>query len=157
MRDFDSDRTMTGHLTRRDLGFVVVMCVVTLTFYGFYWIPKLGEDVNRVIGRTKYRFGIVLLIGILTLGIGLSVAEIMYAYDLQKSERTRQVQRDIRNLGGTVLTLNVIAILLAIFTAGIGLIGSIVFGVWATWLIQRTINDLADAEIPPPLDPQPAV
>jgi hypothetical protein len=50
------------------------------------------------------------------------------------------------NLGGIVLSLNVIAILLSIVTAGLGLILSIVLGVWATWKVQSVINDLAVSE-----------
>ena len=132
-------------LTRRDLGAVVLLCVVTLTLYGFYWVPKLAEDVNRVIEREKYSFGVVLLVGIVTLGLGLCVFEILFAYDLQKSARYRALPQANPNLGGIVLTLNVIAILLSIVTAGIALVLSLVLGVWATWKVQDAINDLAAA------------
>jgi hypothetical protein len=122
---------------------VVLLCTVTLTLYGFYWIPKLGLDVNRVIRREKYSFGLMLVLGILTLGLALAVFETLFAYDLQKSEEYRALPRPNRNLGGVVLALNVVAILLSVLTAGLGLIVSIVLGIWATWLIQDGINQLA--------------
>jgi len=142
-------------LTRRGFGFVVLLCVVTLTLYKFYWIPNLGDDVNKVIRRSKYSFGLTLVLGLLTLGLALCVFEILFAYDLEKNEAYRQLPRRTRYLGSLVLTLNVVAFLLSLVTAGLGLIVSIVLGIWATWLVQEAINQLAEAEVAAPLPPPP--
>ena len=73
---------MNNELKRRDLGMFVLLMVVTLGIYGFYLIPKLGLSVNRLIKREEYKFNQVLLVGIFTLGIGLVVFEILYAYNM---------------------------------------------------------------------------
>ena len=130
----------------RDLGFVALLSAVTLGLFGFYWVPKLGEELNFVLGVRRYRFWVVLLLGIVTIGLALSVFECCYAYNLQKHPAYQRLPIAKRNLGGLVLTLNLIALIVSIATAGLGLIVAIIIGVWATWLIQDAMNELARSE-----------
>ncbi|HEX5176468.1 MAG TPA: DUF4234 domain-containing protein [Chthoniobacteraceae bacterium] len=135
---------------RRDLGFIAVLSAITLSLYAFYWIPKLGEELNTVLGKKKYKFWVVLVVGILTVGIGLCVYECCYAYDLQRHSAYQRLPNAKRNLGGFVVTLDIIAVLMSLLTAGIAGIISLVIGVWATWLIQDAMNQLS-------AEPEPAV
>jgi hypothetical protein len=128
---------------QRDLGFIALLSLITLSLYAFYWIPKLGEELNAVLGRKKYNFWIVLCVGIFTIGIGLCVYECCYAYDLQRTATYQRLPRAKGNLGGLVVALDIIAVLTSLLTAGMAGIISLVIGVWATWLVQDGMNQLA--------------
>lgn len=131
---------MNNELKRRDLGMFVLLMVVTLGIYGFYLIPKLGLSVNRLIKREEYKFNQVLLVGIFTLGIGLVVFEILYAYNMEKDSSYTREKWSNRNIGGYVLALNILAVVLALVSGGLALVISFALGCWATWLIQNQVN-----------------
>ena len=131
---------MDNELKRRDLGMFVLLMVVTLGIYGFYLIPKLGLSVNRLIKREEYKFNQVLLVGIFTLGIGLVVFEILYAYNMEKDSSYTREKWSNRNIGGYVLALNILAVVLAFVSGGLALVISFALECWATWLIQNQVN-----------------
>ena len=131
---------MNNELKRRDLGMFVLLMVVTLGIYGFYLIPKLGLSVNRLIKREEYKFNQVLLVGIFTLGIGLVVFEILYAYNMEKDSSYTREKWSNRNIGGYVLALNILAVVLAFVSGGLALVISFALECWATWLIQNQVN-----------------
>ena len=133
-----------NELKRRDLGMFVLLIVVTLGIYGFYLIPKLGLSVNQLIKKEEYKFNQVLLVGIFTLGLGLIVFEILYAYSLEKESGYTSEKWNNRNLGGYVLVLNILATVLCFASGGLAFIISFVFGCWATWLIQNQVNKHLD-------------
>ena len=137
------DGTPLARPRHRDLGYIALVSAVTLGLFGFYLIPKLGEELNFVLGVRRYRFWVVLLLGILTIGIALSVYECLYAYNLQRHPAYQQLPIAKRDLGGLVLTLNLIAVVVSIATGGLAFIVSLIIGVWATWLIQDAMNELA--------------
>ncbi len=136
---------MDDEIKRRDLGMVVLLMVVTLGIYGFYLIPKLGLGVNQLIKKDEYKFNQVLLVGIFTLGIGLVVFEILYAYSLEKEPGYTGNRWSNRNIGGYVLVLNILAVVLALASGGFGLVISFALGCWATWLIQDQVNKYAES------------
>jgi hypothetical protein len=133
--------------TKRDLGITILLNVVTLGLYAFYWIPAMGDDVNRIVKRPVFSFWVTLAVSIITCGIGLSVFETLYAYELEKDPRYRK-------LGGRpwlwqiVLGLNVAALILAFVSAGIAIILSIGLGIWASWLVQEVLNRQAELDAP---------
>lgn len=131
---------MDNELKHRDLGMVVLLMVVTLGIYGFYLIPKLGLSVNQLIKKEEYKFNQVLLVGIFTLGIGLIVFEILYAYSLEKESSYTREKWSNRNIGGYVLALNILAVVLAFVSGGLAFVISFALGCWATWLIQNQVN-----------------
>ena len=131
---------MDTTLKRRDLGMYVLLMVVTFGLYGFYLIPKLGLSVNQLVKKKQYKFSQVLLVGIFTLGFGLSVYEILYAYSLEKSPGYTQGKWSNRNIGGHVLVLNILAVVLAFVSSGLAVVISFACGCWATWLIQNQVN-----------------
>lgn len=131
---------MDNELRRRDLGMFVLLMVVTFGIYGFYLIPKLGLSVNQLIKKEEYKFNQVLLVGIFTLGIGLIVFEILYAYSLEKEPGYTREKWSNRNTGGYVLVLNILAVVLACVSGGLAFVISFALGCWATWLIQNQVN-----------------
>ncbi|MBF0282532.1 MAG: DUF4234 domain-containing protein [Zetaproteobacteria bacterium] len=131
---------MDTELKRRDLGMYALLMVVTLGLYEFYLIPKLGLSVNQLVKKEEYKFNQVLLVGIFTLGIGLVVFEILYAYSLEKSPGYTQEKWSNRNIGGYVLVLNILAVVLAFLSGGLAFVISCALGCWATWLIQNQVN-----------------
>lgn len=134
-------------IKKRDLGIIVLLLVVTIGFYGFYLIPDFGRGVNIAIGRRKYSFALILLLGIITLGIALSVFEIMFAYDLERSGQESDFKKRVQNLGSYVMILNIISWIVAFASGGFAFIVSCILGIWATWLIQKELNFLAERQV----------
>ena len=80
-----------------------------------------------------------------TLGIGLVVVQIVYAFDLARHGQRTGTPGSNPQLGGWVLGLNAVAFVWSVATAGIGfLLGGVALGVLATWLVQAEINRYAE-------------
>ncbi len=133
-------------IKKRDLGILVLLFVVTLGLYGFYLIPDLGRSVNFALNKRKYSFAVVLILGILTLGIALSVYEILYAYDLERHGRQSGFAERVGSMGSYVLILNILSWIVAFMSGGVAFIVSAFLGTWATWLVQKELNLLADQQ-----------
>ena len=132
-------------IKRRDLGIMVLLFVVTLGIYGFFLIPDLGRSVNTIIGRNKYSFPVVLVVGIVTLGLALTVYEILYAFDLERKGGEAKPGRRAESLGSYVLILNIVAVVVAFLSGGLAFIVSAFLATWATWLVQKETNWYAEA------------
>ena len=134
------EKKMEDNLKQRDLGVFFLLMIVTLGLYTFYLIPKLGVSVNRLVKKDEFKFVQVLLVGIFTLGIGLAVFEVLYAYCLQKNPEFTRGKWSTTNLGGYVLVLNILAWLLVFASGGLAFVLCFFLGCWATWLIQQQVN-----------------
>lgn len=121
-----------------------VLMVVTLGFYGFYLVPKLGLSVNRLIGKDNYEFNQVLWVGIFTCGLALPVYEVLFAYSLQNNSGYTIGKGRNRNIGGYVLVLNVIAAALFCVSEWLAFIIGFILSCWATWLLQNEVNQYVD-------------
>ncbi|MCI5145444.1 MAG: hypothetical protein D3923_07905 [Candidatus Electrothrix sp. AR3] len=135
---------MNDDLKRRDFGLFFLLMIITIGFYGFYLIPKLGVSVNHLIKKDAFKFKQVLLVGIFTLGLGLIVFEVMYAYKLENNPEYTHEKWSNHNLGVYVLILNMLALILAFMPGGWNFLLSCVAGSWATWLIQYQVNCYLD-------------
>jgi len=105
--------------------------------YSLYRVPCMAPAVNRISGTARFAAPRVLVVGVITVGLGFAVYEILFARAL---ERHPDPDQSHRHLFVAVLVLNAAAWGFAfggdIIAAGF----SLVFGVWATWLVQRAIN-----------------
>jgi hypothetical protein len=118
----------------RDLGVVAGWSALTLGFYRFWWVPALGRDVNACLGEPRFDPKKIAIVGVLTLGIGLSVAECRYAYALERRGQAPE------GLGGKVVALNLLAWALSLLSGGLGAVLGLAAGLWATWLVQAEVN-----------------
>ncbi|MDX9976368.1 MAG: DUF4234 domain-containing protein [FCB group bacterium] len=134
-------------IKKRDLGIIILLCVVTLGLYGFYLIPDFGRSVNAALNRRKHSFSVVLILGILTLGVALTVYEIIYAYDLERNGRQAGFGERVSSLGTYVLVLNIVSWIVVFMSGGVALIVSAFTGIWATWLVQKELNLLAEHQL----------
>lgn len=134
-------------IKKRNLWIFILLFFVTLGFYGFYLIPDFGRSVNAVIGRRKYSFALVLVLGIITLGIAFSVFEIIYAYDLERNGIKSGFEKRVQYLCVYVLILNIISWIVAFLSFGWAFIVSMYLGIWATWLVQKELNFLAKQQV----------
>jgi hypothetical protein len=116
----------------------------TLGLYSFYVVPKLAKGVNHLIQKDKFNSTAVFWIGVLTLGLGLSVFEVLFACDLEKNPAYTGGKWSNRRLGLLVFILNVLTWMLAFMSGTLAFIGSFVLGVSATLLIQHEINQYVD-------------
>lgn len=139
-------RAGTEGIKKRDLGMIVLLCVVTLGLYGFYLIPDLGRSVNSALNERKHSFAVALILGILTFGIALSVFEVVYAYDLERHGRETGSGERVNSMGTYVLILNILSWIVAFMSGGVAFIVSAFMGLWATWLVQKELNLLADQQ-----------
>lgn len=124
---------------------VWVYSIISLTLFGFYLIPSWAKSMGRITGKPRMPFGALLALGICTLGLALIVVEVVYAFDLARHGQQTGKQGSNPQLGGWVLGLNVVALVWAVTTSGIGfLLGGEVLGILATWLVQAEINRYAE-------------
>ena len=135
-----------GAIKKRELGSIVLLMIVTLGFYAFYLIPDFGRGVNAVVGKRKYSFAVTLALGILTLGLAFSVFEVLFAYDFERYGRESGFGDRVSSLGDYVLFLNISSLLVCFLSVGVAFLVSFFLGVWATWLLQKELNFLADRQ-----------
>lgn len=137
---------MQNDLIKREPWRFVLMMGVTLGLYGFYVVPQLARAVNHLIGRDAFISRRVLIVGILTLGLGLSVYEVLYAHALEKNPAYARGRWNTRHLFAYVLGLNVLSWGLVFVPTGLAFAGSFVFGVLGTLMIQTEVNRFVEQE-----------
>lgn len=121
----------------RNLWLVGVLSVVTLSLYNVYLVYQWSKELNALEGREKHNPTVVLLVSLLTCGLGASVFECLFAHDLQKWHEARRTKPLLEPLMVVIIALNAAAWVL--YAAGIG----IAAGVAASVLMQREFNALA--------------
>jgi len=135
-----------GPVKKREPWKFVLLMGLTMGLYTFYVVPRLAQSVNHLIEKEKFNPRHVLIIGILTLGLGLSVYEVLYAHALEKNSAYARGKWKIRYLVLYVLVLNILAWILAFTPTGLSFAGSIVFGVLGTFMIQNEVNRYVELE-----------
>tara|TARA_B100001093_G_scaffold426113_1_gene419899 strand:+ start:299 stop:715 length:417 start_codon:yes stop_codon:yes gene_type:complete len=124
---------------------LTILLAVTFGLYWFYLIPSQAREVNLVIGREKYNFTLLLILGILTVGIALLVTNIMCAYDLERAGKAKGEETRVDNLGAIVLLLEIASLIIGFLSGGLAFIVSFGLGVYATWFVQKNLNHEAGA------------
>jgi heme O synthase-like polyprenyltransferase len=120
---------------------VGVLSVVTLTIYNFYLVYRWAQELNAISGRQRHNPVVVLVISIVTLGIGISVFECFFARDLEAQLEEAQLRPVMHGYATVVIALNVAAIVLTLSVYGSAL--GYALGVAATILLQLGFNRLA--------------
>ena len=133
-----------GPVEKREPWKFVLLMGLTMGLYTFYVVPRLARSVNHLIGKKAFHPIQVLIIGILTLGLGLSVYEVLYAYALEKNPAYARGKWKTRYLCSYVLVLNILSWVLAFTPTNLSFAGSIVFGVLGTFMIQTEANRYVD-------------
>jgi hypothetical protein len=149
LRPVEVGEPVTWRITHRSLGRVVVLNLVTLGLYGFYLIYQWAADVNGLVGRRKYKAGLMLLISIVTLGVGGAIIEAIYAHEVSSEAKRRHIPDAIPYLVVFVGGLNAIAWALGIFGGWAWGLMSLPIGVTSTVLIQRELNLFVDQPLHP--------
>jgi len=140
----DENIIIKNGLVKREPWKFVLLMGITLGFYSFYVVPQLAKGVNCLLKREKYNPRLVFWIGIVTLSLGLSVFEILFAYDLEKNPEYTNGKWETKHLFIYVPALNLLTWILAFTPGSMAFVGSFVFGVMATLLIQNEINQYVD-------------
>ncbi|MDB5308538.1 MAG: hypothetical protein JWO38_2740 [Gemmataceae bacterium] len=136
-----ADREPDGPVATWEAWQIVVFSIITFGLFGFYLVPSWARQVERITGRPRLPCGAWLVLGIGTLGLALMVAEVVYAYALERHGRETGRPGARAQLGPSVLVFNVVALVWSLVTAGVGILaGGMVLGIWATWLVQAEIN-----------------
>lgn len=125
----------------RDVALFVLLNVVTLGIYWFYLAYQWAKEINGLHNRVKYQPVIVLLVSILTCGLGGLVFECLYAFDIVEATRSRGVAGRLEQLPMWVIVCNSVAMVGALIPFGIVL--ALPLGILASVLIQVELNKLA--------------
>ena len=144
MQPADKKIIIQDGLIKREPWKFVLLMGITLGLYTFYVVPQLAKGVNCLLKKEKYNPRLVFWIGIVTLSLGLSVFEILFAYDLEKNPEYTKGKWETKYLFIYVLALNLLTWILAFTPGSMAFVGSFVFGVMATLMIQNEINQYVD-------------
>jgi hypothetical protein len=130
---------------RRDIGLLVLLCIVTL---GLYW-PYLGyqwsKELNGLSGRVKYPPVAFLLVNILTCLLAGLVFECIFAFDIAEHTGRLGIKNRNENLGAWVIGINVVALILCLIPFGV--VVGLPLGTLATALVQVELNKLAERHV----------
>lgn len=135
-------------VSERNLVLLCVLSILTLGLYGFYLIYVWAKDLNRLLGTSKYKPGVMLGLSIATCGIGALVIEYIYAKDLEQEIVRHQLPVVVPNLSMLVLALNAAAVILSIIPAAVVL--AVPMGITASALIQYQLNSAVTEPQPSP-------
>ena len=125
----------------RDLWIVGILSVITLGIYNIYLAYMWSRELNHLLGRERHSPVVVLIISIVSLGIAVAVYECFFAFDHARAAEQRNRELRMPSLPGTVVALEVSAIVLSL--TGFGVIIGMPLGVAATVLLQREFNTCA--------------
>ena len=125
----------------------ITMMVITLSFYSFYLVPLQSRDMKAITGRNRLEFRTLLIIGVVTLGFGILVMMVLWAYELERHGKTVNKTGRWQSLGTLVLVLCILARALPYAFEGfmVSFLIAALFSSCALWLLQREINLYATA------------
>lgn len=144
---------------KRDIGMVILLSFITLGIYSIFLYCTWARDINALLKRDKYSYGLILILAIISTALGffgiivpiMAVILILYAFDLQTITAERQVPKRSSQIGLQVIISNVV-IYLSYYKSGVITGGevdwqywyyfllSIVAQIWILYLIQAEIN-----------------
>ena len=127
---------------RRDIGLLVLLCIVTLGLYWFYLGYQWSKELNGLARRAKYQPVIFLLVNILTCGLAGMVFECIFAFDIAEQTGRLGVKNRWEQLGAWVIGINVVALILCLIPFGV--IVALPLGTLASALVQVELNKVAD-------------
>src|SRR4051812_16240643 len=83
---------------RRSHDFAIPMGV-TLSFFSFYLVPSYSRDMRLITGKPRIQFKPLLVLGIVTIGLALSVMLTVWAFDLERHGKEKKTPRGRKSLG----------------------------------------------------------
>lgn len=134
-----SSRSNTGPVRRSFRDFLTLMGT-TLTAYTFYVVPSYSRDMRTITGKPRMEFLPLLFLGIATLGIGLSVFLVIWAFDLEKHGLTNQTSDRHEQLGAHVIGLSLLSFSGWFWSEWPVLVVGAGAAVWSVWMVQKEIN-----------------
>jgi len=135
-----------NHIKQRDISMVAVLSIITLGFYIFWLLAGWANEINHLTKKEKHNSTLIVALGIITCTFTLIIWEIIFAFDLVDITDNKNIPERNPSLNTHVLILNIAAFILASITGGLGLIISMGLGVWATCLVQKEMNLIAQYE-----------
>ncbi|MDY3555836.1 DUF4339 domain-containing protein [Gemmata sp. JC717] len=115
--------------------------IISLGLFELYLVPSWAQEMERITGKRRLPFGVLLLLGVVTLGVALAVVHVIYAFELERHGRECGRRGSRPQLGAWVLSFNVVALVWSLATAGIGfLLGGFILNTAALWLMQSELN-----------------
>jgi hypothetical protein len=132
-------------ILRRDIATFVLLNIVTLGIYWFYVVYQWSKEVNGLVGRVKYQPIMVLLVSILTCGIGGFVFECLMAFDVAEACKSRGVPSRLAQMPQWVIGLNVASLIACVIPFGVFV--ALPLGLLASVLVQVELNKLADGYV----------
>lgn len=119
---------------------VATLSLVTLGLYNVYLVWAWAREINGLVGARRFNPRIVLVVSLLSLGLGAMIYECFFSLELQKLSERQGL--DAPSLPPTVIALNVSGFVLTLF--GVLAVIGIPLGVAAVVFMQKRINALAE-------------
>lgn len=119
--------------------FMLLSCF-TLCIYSLFLVLWHGETIGKLIGHSRPRFLLAIVLTVITLGIFPGVYLSVLAFNLEKYSTIENTTNQQSHLGFKVLALNVASLILAITSGGIAFILSVVLWNLAVWLLFNELN-----------------
>jgi hypothetical protein len=126
---------------RSILGVVLLSAVTLFIGYHLYLVYQWARELNGLAQQARHSPKLVLLISIVTLGIGAMIYECIFAEELERHFRERRRTDPRPHLMTWVIALNAITFVLSLTLVGAFL--AIPCGLAATCLVQAEFNKLA--------------
>jgi uncharacterized protein DUF4234 len=131
----------------RGIPMVIVLSAVTLFIgYPIFLVYQWARELNGLKQEVRHSPQLVLVLSIVTLGIGAIIYECLFAHELERHFRESGRSDAMPNLTIWVAALNGIAVLAGITAVGLPI--SIACGMGATCLVQGELNKLASRVAP---------
>ena len=118
----------------------MLLSCATLGLYSAYLVLANSSVIGHLIGRPRFGFAASLALTIVTLGIFAGIYVVVLAFDLQRYSRVKASPGRQRFLGASVLVADMLSLVTALASGGLGIAISVVAWSYACWLVFKELN-----------------
>lgn len=116
------------------------LIIATFGIYALYLIASYSPQVSRITGRKRMDFGTIIVLEVVTLGIFGMIYQIILGHDLFIHSKERNTVGRDESMVWKMVTLNILSFVLSFGSAGAAFVGSLFWGAWSVWILQRELN-----------------
>jgi Domain of unknown function (DUF4234) len=142
----DSKHDLGLNIRRRKFVPFMLLSCVTLGLYSAYLVLAQSSVIGQLVGRTRFSFAMTIVLTIVTLGIFPGIYVVVLAFDLQRYSRSKATTGRQPFLGAFVLSADILSLVTAIASGGLGIAVSIAAWSYGCWLLFKEVNLYADVD-----------
>src|SRR5688572_21145281 len=135
-----SDSYVILNIKRRQFAMFMLLSCVTLGLYSAYLVLANSSAIGQLVGRRRFGFAASIILTIITLGIFAGIYVVVLAFDLQRYSRAKATPGRQPSLGALVLGADILSVVTALSSGGLGIAVSVVAWSYACWLVFKELN-----------------